>query len=192
MYNESCSVHLPQHAGEFKTDLTGSVALRKAGRPLVNRGWAFLFFVYNGGMKKFLVALALVCASAMALAAQTRTVTISWTASTSTGVIGYNIYAGVNGIAPKPIGCVGTGNGAVNAAGVAIVCVPGSTANTTTFTDTETVGTTVTYYGTSIAAPCPANDTASTPCGESGPSNTAASTIPPQPAFTTTIVVQVK
>ena len=143
-------------------------------------------------MRKLTACLFLLLASMLPAQRATRQVTLNWTASTSPGVTGYNIYAGVGAATPTPIGCVGTGNGAVNAAGVAITCVAGTTANTTTFVDTQTIGTTVTYYGTTVAAACPANDTSPTPCGESGPSNSAATVVPPRPTFTTTIVVTVK
>jgi hypothetical protein len=112
-----------------------------------------------------------------AVVAQTanRNVDLSWTASTTTGVNGYNIYRCVTTCTPA----IGT---PLNAALV----------TSTNYVDaTAVVGTTYTYSVTAVAAACTATTPVGTPCGESALSTPATTTVPPQPAVTISVTISV-
>lgn len=107
------------------------------------------------------------------LSAQTtRNVTLSWTASTTSGVIGYNVFRAVGSGAP--------------------VQVNTSPITSTNYTDsTAVVGSTYTYTVTALAAACTSTTPVGTPCGQSAPSAPASTTVPAQPAITVTVTVAV-
>lgn len=115
----------------------------------------------------------LVLAFAALLSAQsaTRNVVLSWTASTSSGVTGYNVYRATATAGPFTL---------LTTAPVAA----------TTYTDSGTVGSTYTYQVTAVTSPCTPTTPATQPCGESAPA-TASSTVPPKPIATATITVVV-
>jgi hypothetical protein len=120
-------------------------------------------------------------AGAMLAQSATRAVNVSWTASVSSGVTGYTISTGAAAAGPfTQKGCVGTVAGST--------CVSGSTASTTTYADTETVGSTVFYQVAAIAAACTNTTPVTQACGASVPA-TASATIPPQPGVTTVLLV---
>ena len=125
--------------------------------------------------------LILFLASIVAMAAQTRTVNVSWTASTTSGVTGYSIATGTAAAGPFTFkGCTGTVSGQT--------CVNGSTATTTTFSDTETVGATVFYQVSAVAPACTPTTPVTQACGSSAPV-VASTTIPPQPGVSTVVLV---
>ena len=114
-------------------------------------------------MKKLLLALFFFALGAFA---QTRSVTLTWTASTSTGVTGYIVSTSSSATGTfTAIGCTGSvPSGSVPST---VTCVSGSTSTTTTFVDpAETIGNTVYYELQATAAACPSNTT-STPSGSS-------------------------
>lgn len=118
-------------------------------------------------MKTFLTFLTfLVLAVALALvpaaSAQTHDVALSWTASVSTGVTGYNVYR-----AP----CTGTITGGVCSADGAFAKLTTTLVSGTTYTDsTVAAGNSYDYYVTAVCATCNPQ--------ESAPSNKVAPTIP--------------
>src|SRR5580698_2401337 len=115
------------------------------------------------------------------MAAQTRTVNVSWTASTSSGVTGYSISTGSSATGTFTFkGCTGTVSGQT--------CVTGSTSTTTTFSDTETVGGTVFYQVSAVAPACTPTTPVTQACGNSAPV-VASTTIPPQPGVSTVVLV---
>ena len=125
--------------------------------------------------------LLLFLAAIAALAAQTRAVNVSWTASTSSGVTGYTISTGAAVAGPFTFkGCTGTVSGQT--------CVSGSTANTTTYADTEPVGGTVFYELEAVAPACTPTTPVTQACGSSI-AVVASTTIPPQPGVTTVVLV---
>jgi hypothetical protein len=114
------------------------------------------------------------------MAAQTRTVNLSWTASVSAGVTGYTISTGASATGTFTFkGCTGVVPSQT--------CVPGSTASTNAYQDSETTGTTVFYQVVAIAAACTATTPVTQACGTSAPA-TISTTVPPQPGITTVIV----
>ena len=143
-------------------------------------------------MKKLLFALLV---SALALTAQSRTVTLSWTASTSSGVTGYIVSTSTSATGTfTAIGCTGTvPNGAVPSS---VTCATGSTSSTTTFTDpAETIGNTVYYELQAAAAACPSNTT-STPtgsatiaCGVGSPTSVVGVVIQPRATAPATLTI---
>lgn len=111
----------------------------------------------------------------------TRLVTLSWTASVSTGITGYTISTGSSAAGPfVQVGCTGTVPGST--------CVSGSTSTTSAYNDVETIGNTVWYQVVAVAAPCTSTTPVTTPCGISQPAGTS-TTIPARPAITTVVVV---
>lgn len=126
-------------------------------------------------MKALILAISFLTAG-LAQAPAIRNVIVTWSASVSQGVIGYNVYRGTSASWP-------TGSPPLN--GTAAV-------NALTYTDPNAVvGDTYTYYVTAVAAPCTATTPAGTPCGESGPSNPSTTTIPPRPAVTLSVTLAV-
>lgn len=112
----------------------------------------------------------------IALTAQTRTVNVSWTGSSS-GVTGYTISTSASGAGPwKQVACTGVVAGSV--------CVSGSTNTTDSYADTETVGTTVWYQVIAVAAACTPTTPVNQACGSSVPVSTSAN-IPPEPSVAT-------
>ena len=96
---------------------------------------------------KLLLGILLFCLSLLAQGA-TRSVVLTWTASTSTGVIGYNVLRGTSVNGPFTL---------LNTSPVAGV----------TYTDQGTVGQTYTYQVVSVAAPCLPTTPVTTACGTS-------------------------
>lgn len=124
-------------------------------------------------MKRFLLGLLLCLFTVLSVHAQ-HSVGFSYTASTTTGVAGYNIYR-----AP----C----NGVINSSGVCtaegtFAKIGSNTSSTLTYTDTTvTAGGSYAYYVTVF---CPPTNCSSTVGGESKPSNHIAAVVPldqPQP-----------
>lgn len=113
----------------------------------------------------FLFALSLLAQGA------TRSVVLTWTASTSTGVLGYNISRGTSVTGPFT---------ALNTSPVVGV----------TYTDQGTVGQTYTYQVVTVAAPCTPTTPVTQGCGTSVPA-TASTTVPPLPNVTATITIVV-
>lgn len=111
-------------------------------------------------MKKLLLLLSL----SVAAQSVTRNVTCSWTASTSAGVTGYNVYRAPQGLAPT--------YAILNTAPV----------TSTTFTDTTAIiGNMYLYAVTALTPACTATTQVTTPCGESVMSAPTAVPIPPRP-----------
>lgn len=103
----------------------------------------------------------------------TRAVTLSWTASTSAGVTGYNIYRSSTGAAGS------------------FTLLSTTPATATTYTDpVVTVGQTYTYQVTAVAPVCAPSTPTTQACGESDPA-TVATAIPPRPAATASVTVTV-
>lgn len=102
-----------------------------------------------------------------------RIVSLSWTASTSTGVLGYNVFRAT----PTTI-----------ATQLNTVLISGTVYNDAT----AVIGNTYIYTATAVAAPCPSVIIASTPaCGSSPYSLPASIIIPPQPSIVVTVTVSV-
>jgi hypothetical protein len=141
-------------------------------------------YIYKGRYTGFMKTKLLICALAIAALASsqtTRAVTVSWSPSTSVGITGYTISTGASATGPfTQIACTGTVAGST--------CVTGTTASTTSYNDTETVGSTVYYQVVAVATACTPTTPVSQPCGVSVPSS-ASTTIPPKPAITTVVVV---
>jgi hypothetical protein len=94
----------------------------------------------------------------------TRNVICSWTASTSPGVTGYNVYRAPQ--TPTPV----------------FVALNQAPLTGTSFTDTTAViGSMYLYAVTSITPACTATTAITTPCGESEMSNPTTVPIPPRP-----------
>jgi len=114
---------------------------------------------------------------AIALAAQsTRPVNLSWTASTSSGVIGYNIYRSTS------VFTTTAGLTPLNSSPITGLSYQDTTA---------VIGQTYTYGATAVAAACTPTTPVGTPCGQSPLSPTVTTTIPAQPAVSISIVVAV-
>jgi hypothetical protein len=130
------------------------------------------------------IAAIILAVAYFAYAQTTRQVSLSWTASTSTGVTGYTIATASSAAGPfTQVGCVGTVAGST--------CLAGSTSATTNYNDTETVGTTVYYQVVAVAAACTPTTPVGQGCGDSPPA-TVNTTVPPKPTAVTTIVVVVQ
>jgi hypothetical protein len=115
------------------------------------------------------------------MAAQSRTVNVTWTASTTSGVTGYTISTGAAAIGPFIFkGCTGTVTGQT--------CVLGSTATTTTYADSEPVGGTVFYQVSAVAVACTPTTPITQACGASAPV-VASTSVPPQPSVSTVVLV---
>lgn len=129
------------------------------------------------------LALALFLFAGIAIAQPaTRTVQISWPASPS-GVTGYTIATAAAVAGPFTIiGCTGTVTGSP------VACVTGSTSTTTTFTDTETIGSTVFYQVNAIAVNCTPTTPATSVCGQGSPS-AGSTTIPLKPGTGVIVIV---
>jgi hypothetical protein len=114
-----------------------------------------------------------IAASALIMFAQsTRTVSLSWTASTSSGVTGYNVSRGASTSGPFT---------QLNSA-----LITG-----TTYADTTAViGQTYTYQVVAMAVPCTPTTPVTTVCGQSVPAS-ATTTVPQQPNVTVTISIVV-
>lgn len=121
-------------------------------------------------MKRLLPLLFVALAFAQAT---TRNVALSWTASTSTGVLGYQVYRSTSSTGPFTT--------PLNSALVA---------GTSYVDSTAVIGQTYTYAVTAQGAACTPTTPVGTPCGQSPPA-TATTTIPAQPAVTVTITVTV-
>lgn len=122
-------------------------------------------------MKKLLLILIL---GTSALAAQTtRNVDLSWSASASTSVTGYNVQRATSTSGPFTV---------LNTAPIA----------TTSYVDsTATVGSTYSYQVIAISPACTSSTPVGTACGNSAPSATATTTVPPTPTAVVTVTVVV-
>jgi hypothetical protein len=115
-------------------------------------------------MKRLLSALLFLCATSLA-AAQSHSVTISWGASTTAGVSGYNVYR-----APC-IGTVSAGNCTQEGTFAKI-----GSSSTTSYADTSVVaGGLYSYY---ITATCPSAGCSASVTGESAGSTHIAAVVP--------------
>lgn len=126
-------------------------------------------------LKKTIVIVLLLVLSlgAAAYAQSTRPVDLSWTASTSPGVLGYNVMRATSAAGP-------------------FTTLNTSLVTTTSYVDsTAVIGSTYTYEVTAVAAACTATTPVGTPCGSSAPSAAATTTVPAQPAVTITVTVAV-
>jgi hypothetical protein len=119
----------------------------------------------------------LLFAVTFALAAQTtRIVTLSWTASTTSGVTGYNVwrstavFTSIAGMTP------------LNSSPVAATAYQDTTA---------VIGSTYTYGVTAVAAACTPATPVGTACGSSALSPTVTTAIPAQPGATSALSVTV-
>jgi hypothetical protein len=119
-----------------------------------------------------LAGILLLVVSAVSGQTATRNVNISWTVSTSVGIIGYNVLRG-------PVG------------GPWLVLT--TTAPTVVaYTDsTAVIGQQYVYEVVALTAPCIPTTPLTTPCGASAPAQ-ATVNIPPQPTITATIMVIVQ
>lgn len=118
-------------------------------------------------------SLMLLCSAALFAQGATRTVALAWTASTSTGVNGYNVYRATSASGPFTL---------LNTALVTV----------TSYSDlSATVGQTYTYEVAAVAPACTPTTPATTPCGQSPMSVPSTTTVPPQPAVTVTVTVAV-
>lgn len=114
------------------------------------------------------------------MAAQSRTVNISWTASTTTGVTGYTISTAASAAGAFTFrGCTGTVP--------AQTCVAGSTATTNTFADSQPVGTTVFYQIAAVAGACTNSTPVTSACGTGSPI-LVSTTVPQQPTVSAVVV----
>lgn len=103
----------------------------------------------------------------------TRTVLLSWTASVSVGVTGYNVYRCTSPCATTP--------------GPQLTTVTGTVASDLT----PAVGQTYIYSVTAVAPACTPTTPLTTPCGESLPA-TVTVPVPPKPASGGALVVIVQ
>lgn len=120
----------------------------------------------------------LLLALAIGLNAQTRNVVLSWSASTSStiaGFQGYNVYRATSATGPFTT--------PLNATPISAV----------TYTDsTAVIGSTYTYQVTAVAIACTPTTPATSVCGSSVPSPQATTTVPQSPATTFTISAAVQ
>jgi len=117
------------------------------------------------------LAIFLLAASAAFAQAPTRPVELTWSASATPGVTGYNVYR-----ATAPTGPFA----ALNTTPV----------TTPTYNDSGAqVGMTYTYYVTAVAPSCSASLPAATACGESVPSQSVTVPVGPRPNSPTSIVI---
>jgi len=103
----------------------------------------------------------------------TRSVDLTWSASTSSGVTGYNVMR------------------ATSTSGPFTTLNTSLVAGTAYVDTTAVVGSTYTYEVTAVAAACTPTTPVGTPCGSSVPSTPATTTVPPQPAVTVTVTIAV-
>ena len=126
-------------------------------------------------MKKILMSLiwgALLTAAVAQTA--TRNVLLSWGASTSSGIVGYNVFRAATSTGPFT-----TPLNATPLTGL-------------TFTDTTAVvGQTYTYAVAALGTPCTPTTPVGTACGSSAPT-TATTTVPAQPGGVVTVVVSIQ
>lgn len=105
--------------------------------------------------------------------AQSRNVALSWSASPSAGVLGYNVFRSASATGPFTVPLNATPQTAL-----------------TYIDSTAVIGQTYTYAVTAVATPCTPTTPVGTPCGSSQPA-TATTTIPAQPAVTIMVVLAV-
>jgi large repetitive protein len=126
-------------------------------------------------VKTKLIVILILAGLAQAQAA--RTVSLSWTASTSVGVTGYNVYRCTAPCAPT----------------VAMSPLNTAAISTTSFIDTSAaVGQTYVYGITATAPACTPTTPTTSICGASDMSAPSTTTIPPQPAVVVTVTVVVQ
>lgn len=104
----------------------------------------------------------------------TRPVGLSWTASTSSGITGYNVLRSASTSGP-------------------FTTINASLVTGTAYTDTSAVvGSTYTYEVVAVAAACTPTTPVGSTCGSSAPSAPATTTVPVQPNVTliVTVIVQ--
>jgi hypothetical protein len=129
-------------------------------------------------MKRLLFAVSFAAFSVFSMAqAATRTVVLSWTASTSTSVTGYSVYS-----------CT------VPAGGTS--CTPsitgtGTSVTGTTYTVQEATGQAYGFSVIAVAPPCSNVTPTSTPCGNSVPATVTFVPVPPQTSGASNVVVVV-
>lgn len=120
-----------------------------------------------------LLILALLGVETLSAQATTRSVDLSWTLSTSTGIVSQTVQRGTSSSGPFT------------------VLSSSLSPTTTTYVDTTAViGTTYTYQVIAVAAACTSTTSLTTPCGSSPPAS-ATTNVPPQPAVTVTVTVTV-
>jgi hypothetical protein len=121
--------------------------------------------------------LLLLSLAGIAAAQTTRNVDLSWTASATAGVIGYNVFRCTAPCTPS----------------VTLTPLNGSTpVSSLSFVDaTAVVGTTYTYGVTAVAAACTPTTPTSAVCGQSIPSTPSTTTVPLQPAVTVSVTISV-
>ena len=120
------------------------------------------------------VLLALVSLLLTAQTPATRNVILTWVASVSTGVVGYNVYRSASPTGPFGSPLNGT-----------------TPVNGLTYTDsTAEIGQTYSYVATAVAQPCTPGG-GSAPCGESPYSAPSTLTVPPKPAVVVTVTIAV-
>lgn len=108
------------------------------------------------------------------LAQGSRSVLITWGASVSTGVVGYNVFRASSSTGPFT-----TPLNSTPLTGL-------------TYTDsTAVIGSTYTYAVEAVAIACTPTTPVGTPCGSSSPA-TATTTVPAQPGGTVTIVITIQ
>lgn len=123
---------------------------------------------------KLLLSVLILASAALAQAAPTtRNVLLSWTASTSAGVQGYQVYR-------------------VSTAGVSTgVPINSAIITGTSYTDTTAViGQTYVYGVTAVGVACSPTTPVTTVCGQSAPA-TATTNVPAQPAVSVTVTIAV-
>jgi hypothetical protein len=110
--------------------------------------------------------------TALMLSAQTmRPVVLTWTASTSTGITGYNVSRGTSPSGPFTL-------------------LTPTPITVLTYTDSGTVGQTYTYQVVTVAPACTPTTPVTQACGMSAPAS-ASTNVPPPPGITATITVVV-
>ena len=120
-------------------------------------------------MKRLLLLLAFTAAMAFG---QTRAVVLTWTASTSTGITGYNVSRGTSTTGPFTL-------------------LTASPVTVATYTDsTAAIGSTYTYQVVTVAPACTATTPVGTSCGSSQPAS-ATTNVPPYPATVSTVTLTV-
>lgn len=131
-------------------------------------------------MKKLFAVAVLMLASTLAVCAQsTRPLTIAWNASTTSGVLGYNLYR-----------CqVPTGSTTCTPS-ITTAPLNGSTLVTVLlFNDNGTIGNTYVYGITAVASPCSPTSLLTVSCGSSALAISSLVPVPIQPGSVTTITI---
>lgn len=121
------------------------------------------------GMKRLLLLLL----SIPLFAQTTRPVLLSWTASTTATVTGYNVFRATSSAGPF------TQLNTVSITG-------------TSYTDAGTIGQTYTYYVTAQGPLCTPATPVATPCGQSAPSTAVSTTVPAQPGVTISVTIAIQ